>query len=115
MPARSSTGEQALGACGLRRGAAVRATQAVAIAVFPDSLIDGRFPATQVLRLTLFERNTFLGVGTSCLPPLQPGSAEGVHKEVEQSGEAHTDDRIPGPALAVALHLELVVQQTGHR
>ena len=37
-----------------------------------------------------------------------------MHKEVEEPGEAHPHDRIPGPALAVALHLKAVVEQAGH-
>ena len=110
----SSTGEQAFRPCRLHRGAAVRATQAVAIAVLPDCLVDGRFPATQVFRLTPFERKTFFGVGTTCFPPLQPGGAEGMHEKVEQSGEAHANDGIPGPALAIPLDFKLVIEEARH-
>jgi len=38
-----------------------------------------------------------------------------MHEEIEQAGEAHAHNRIPGAALAVTLHLEIVVEQAGHR
>ena len=115
MPARSSTGQQALGASRLHRGAAIGATQPVAIAVIPDRLIDGGLPAAQIGGFLLFESQALSGLRAASGPPLQPRSAEGMHKEIEQAGEAHTNDGIPSAALAVTLHLKAVIQQAGHR
>ena len=86
----------------------------MAIAVIPHRFVHDLLPAAQILRFLGLEGAAFLGFRSAGLPPLEPGGAEGVHEEVEQAGEAHAHDRIPGAALAVALHLEAVVQQAGH-
>ena len=114
MPAGGGAGEQALGAGRLHGGAAVGPAQAMAIAVVPHRLVDTLFPAGQVGRFLGLEVQALHGVGPAGLPPLQPGGAKGMHKEIEQAGETHAHDRIPSPALAIALHLKAVVEQAGH-
>ena len=115
MPARAGARQQAFGARRLHRGAAIRPADAMAVAVLPDGFIDRLLPAAQVSGLLLLELATFLSVGSARLPPLQPGGAEGMHEEIEQAREAHPDNRIPQPALAITLNFEVVVEQAGHR
>ncbi|CAI8155103.1 MAG: Uncharacterised protein [Synechococcus sp. CC9902] len=38
-----------------------------------------------------------------------------MDEEVEQTGEAHANDRIPFAALAIALHFKAMIQKAGHR
>ena len=114
MPAGGGTGEQALGACGLNGGAAVGAAQSMADEVVPDRLIDDLLPTAQVSGFLLLEVQTFLGVRPASLPPVQPFRAEGMHKKVEQTSEADANDRVPFTALAVALHLKTMVEQTSN-
>ena len=114
MPAGGSTGEQALGACGLDRGAAVWTTQTMAVAVVPDRLIDDLLPAAQVSGFLLLEAKTLLGFRATGFPPAQPFRAEGMDEEVEQTGEADANDRVPFTALAVPLHLKTMVEQTSN-
>ena len=83
VPARGCSGEQALGAGGLHGGAAVGAAQAVAIAVVPNRRIDDLLPAAQEFGLLCLEGQAFGRVGPARFPPGEPGSAKGVHKEVE--------------------------------
>ena len=115
MPAGGSTGEQALGASRLHGCAAVGTTQAMTVAVVPDRLIDDLLPTAQVSGFLLLEAQTLLGIRPASLPPAQPFRAEGMDEEVEQTGEADANDRVPFTALAVALHLKTMVEQTSNR
>ena len=109
------SGQQALGASWLHGGAAVGAAQAMAVAVIPNRLIHHLLPAAQVVSFLGLEGTAFVGVGSAGFPPTQPVAAEGMHEEIEQTGEADAHDRIPFAALAVALNLEAVVEQACHR
>ena len=87
----------------------------MAIAVIPNRVVHHLLPAAEVVSFLGLEGTTFLGVGPAGFPPTQPVAAEGMDEEVEQTGEADAHNRIPFPALPVALHLEAVVEQTSHR
>ena len=80
------------------------------VAVVPDCLIDDLLPTAQVSGFLLLEAQTLLGLRPASLPPAQQFRAEGMDEEVEQTGAADANDRVPFAALAVALHFKTMVE-----
>ena len=83
MPAGGSTGEQALGAGRLHGGAAVGPAQAMAVAVVPHRLVDDLLPAAEVAGFLHLVGQALRRVWPTSLPPLQPGAAKSMHKEIK--------------------------------
>ena len=78
-------------------------------------MIDDLLPTAQVSGFLILQAQTLLGVWPARLPPAQPFRAEGMDEKVEQTGEADANDRVPFTALAVALNLKTMVEQTSNR
>ena len=83
MPARASARQEGFSACGLNRGAAIRALEIVAIAILSHHPMHNLLPMTQVLLLLLLKAKSSDRVRAALLPPAQPLRAERIHKEIE--------------------------------
>ena len=66
----------------------------MAVAVLSDRCLDDNAPAVQVIGLQLLEYPALSAIRAAISEPLEPISAKCMNAEIEEAGEADTNDRI---------------------
>ena len=112
MPAGGGSSEETLSTSGLDSCRPVGTTETVFLAVFSHGVFNNTTPTTQILSLSTGKDVTHNGVWATLFPPLKPFGTKAEDKEIEQTGEADTNDRVYRTAVAITLNSKLMMKKS---